>query len=47
MDGLGLNAVDSIMLDGSGSTSMQIDNPRRNPVNSDRYIYNMIRVKTP
>lgn len=47
MDNLGLNAVNSIMLDGSGSTQMQIDNPRRNPVNSNRYVYNMIRVKTP
>ncbi|KQY86758.1 hypothetical protein ASD24_27330 [Paenibacillus sp. Root52] len=47
MDDLGLNAVNSIMLDGSGSTQMQINNPKRNPVNSSRYVYNMIRVITP
>lgn len=47
MDDMGLNAVDSIMLDGSGSTQMQIyqNNKWSSPVDSDRYVFNMIRLK--
>lgn len=45
MDDLGLDAVDSIMLDGSGSTQMQVGSPLKNPIDSDRYVYNMIRLK--
>ncbi|QUL57068.1 hypothetical protein KDC22_11685 [Paenibacillus tritici] len=46
MDDLGLNAVNLIMMDGAGSIQMQIGNPKSNPVDSNRYVYNMIRVKT-
>ncbi|WP_459195699.1 phosphodiester glycosidase family protein [Wukongibacter baidiensis] len=43
---LGLDPVDSVILDGSGSTCMQVEvNGRLRDYGGDRYIYNMIRLK--
>ncbi|GEM_PF-2175308 len=48
LENMGLSPVDSIILDGSGSTQMQVahDGMWKNiPLQNNRYIFNMIRLK--